>query len=277
MSTTHLHIPQELLERYLSLLGMQRREPSFQTLSELVKAHLYRVPFENISKLNYKLDQDFRGLPDLELYLDGIEHNNFGGTCYTNNYYFSQLLANLGFEVKLCGADMNNPDVHLNSTVTIDGREYLIDVGYAAPFWMPIPLDLETDYSIHLGSDRYVLKPRNTSGCSQLELYRNGELIHGYLVKPFPRRIQEFEQVIFNSLRDEATFMNALLLAKFSEDKSYVIHNFSATEYNKTEPTTRKLKDHDELIQVVHEWFQIPGERTQEALNQLVSLEDPWN
>lgn len=80
-------MPSDLLERYLNLLGVQRRKPSLDALCELVQAHLMRVPFENISKLYYKKHQGLRGLRSLELFLDGIERFHFGGTCYTNNYY----------------------------------------------------------------------------------------------------------------------------------------------------------------------------------------------
>lgn len=277
MSTPYLQIPPVLVDRYLNLLGIQRQEPNFQALSDLIEAHLYRVPFENISKLYYKLHQDFRDIPELESYLDGIEHCHFGGTCYANNYYFSQLLANLGYQVNFCGAAMNKPDVHAVSMVTIDGQDYLIDVGYAAPFWMPIPLDLDKDYIIRLGSDRYVIKPRDASGFSQLELYRNGELKHGYVARPFPRQIQDFEEVIFNSFRDEGVFMNTLLLTKFSPKQSYVINSFTTIQYHGTEPTIRKLEDTEELVQVVHEWFHIPIEHIQDAINQLDSFEDPWD
>jgi arylamine N-acetyltransferase len=277
MNTPYLKIPQVLVDRYLNLLGIQRQEPNFQALSELIEAQLYKVPFENISKLYYNLHRGSRDIPDLESYLDGIEHYHFGGTCYANNYYFSQLLANLGYQVIFCGAAMNKPDVHAVSMVTIDGQDYLIDVGYAAPFWMPIPLDLEKDYIIRLGSDRYVIKPKDTSGCSQLELYRNGELKHGYLARPFPRQIQDFEQVIFNSFRDEGVFMNALLLTKFSPKQSYVINNLTTIEYHGIEPTIRRLEDTDELVKIVNQWFNIPIEHIQDAINQLDSFEDPWD
>ena len=87
---------------------------------------------------------------------------------------------------------MSNPDVHMVSMVNVDGREYLVDVGYAAPFLEPLPRDLATDYSIVLGRDRYVLKPQDAQRCSRLELYRDGNLKHGYLAKPRPKQIGDF-------------------------------------------------------------------------------------
>jgi N-hydroxyarylamine O-acetyltransferase len=271
------HISQENAQRYLNLLGVRRKKPGLQALSELVEAHLFTIPFENISKLFYRVDRNVRVLPNLELFLEGIEKFHFGGTCYTNNYYFYRLLESLGYEIKLCGADMSNPDVHIVSIVTLGEHEYLVDVGYAAPFWMPIPVNLDTDFIIPMGSDRYVLKTKDAAGYSKMELYRDGILKHGYLVKPYPRQIQEFEHVIVDSFRNDATFMNALLLAKFSPKRSYVVHNLTAIEYQDTKSSNRKLKSTDELIHVVDELFGIPEKFTAEVIKQLGQFRDAWN
>ena len=270
-------MPSELVERYLNLLGVRRRKPSIDALRELVQAHLSRIPFENISKIYYKKHRGLRGLPSLELFLDGIERFHFGGTCYTNNYYLYQLLANLGYQTKLCGADMLNPDVHLVSMVTVGKREYLVDVGYAAPLLIPLPCDLATDYTIVLGRDRYVLKPRDVRGCSRMELYRDGNLKHGYLAKPMPRQIHEFEHIIIDSYQDDATFMNALLVAHFFPNQSFVIHNLTVIESHGTVSSIRTLASHDELAQVIFECFGIPREFTIDAMKELGQLEDAWN
>jgi len=277
MNIPYPTMPSELVERYLNLLGVRRRKPSIDALRELVQAHLSQVPFENISKIYYKKHRGLRGLPSLELFLDGIERFHFGGTCYTNNFYLYQLLANLGYQAKLCGADMSNPDVHLVSMVTVEKREYLVDVGYAAPLLIPLPRDLATDYTIVLGRDRYVLKPQDVRGCSRMELYRDGNLKHGYLAKPKSRQIQEFEHVIVDSYQDDATFMNALLVARFYPNRSLVIHNLTVIESQGTVSSIRTLANHDELAQVIVEGFGIPREFTIDAMNELGQLEDAWS
>ena len=160
MSISHPAMTSDLLRRYLNILGVKRRKPSTHALYELVQAQMMKVPFENVSKLYYKKRHNHQGLLNLEFFLDGIERFHFGGTCYSNNYHFYQLLANLGYEINLCGAAMLHPDVHLVSVVSVEQREYLVDVGYAAPFLSPLPRDLTTDHLIVLGRDQYVLKPQ---------------------------------------------------------------------------------------------------------------------
>jgi len=210
-----------LFNRYLDILDIIRREPSVNALYELVKAHLTKIPFENISKLLYK-KQGLKTIPDLSLYLDGVEKNNFGGTCYSNNYYLYLLLKHLGYDVKLCGADMNNPDVHIINIVNVEGREFIVDGGYAAPFIKPLPRDLKENYVISFGNEIYILKPKDDSGCSKLEQYYKGELKHGYTAKPQPRKIEEFRKIIEDSYRNDATFMNAILITRFFESGSIV-------------------------------------------------------
>ncbi len=266
----------KLLRRYLRLLDIQQRKPNVAALHELVKAHMCRVPYENISKLYYKKHLGLRALPGLELFLDGIEQFNFGGTCYANNYYFYQLLANLGYRAMLCGSDMSIPDVHLLSIIDLEKHQYMVDMGYAAPFLAPLPLDLATDHVIELGNNRYVLKPRDKAGRSRLEFYQDGKLKHGYVANPAPKQIGDFEQVITDSYRDEGTFINAILLARFHPGRSLVIHNLSITESQGTESSVRMLANRNELVQVISERFGIPPRFTRDAVNGLGQLEDAW-
>ncbi len=263
-------------DHYLGLLGVPKRSPSQAALAELVKAQMTRVPFENVSKLYYRKRNNLRDLPGLGIYLHGIEHHHFGGTCYTNNYYFYLLLEHLGYEARLCGADMQNPDAHLVSMIKVDGREYLVDVGYAAPFLSPLPRDLNHDFTIELGRDRYVLNPPDSNGCSHLDLYRNGRLKHGYTAKPIPRRIHFFKPVIVNSYNDDATFMNALLLVRFFTDRSLAIHNFTLIKSRGTKSHIEPIPGYEALTQRVEDHFSIPRKIVAEAVADLGSLQDAW-
>jgi arylamine N-acetyltransferase len=170
---------------------------------------------------------------------------------------------------------MNNPDAHLTTIVVVDGREYLVDVGYAAPFMSPLPRDLRLDHTIVLGRDRYVLKPQDAAGCSRLELYRDGILKHGYLAKPMPKQIEDFS--IAGSFRPDATFMNCLLLVRFYPDRSVAIHNLTVVESQGTSFKSHSLDSHDELGHAVEKYFGIPRCIVTEAVGDLRQLNDAWN
>jgi len=267
----------KLFQRYLAALGVSVRELGLDALQELTATHLTRVPFENVSKLYYKKHNGLRGLPSLELYLDGIENYNFGGTCYTNNYYLNLLLKYVGYDVKLCGAGMTNPDVHIVNIVTLDGREYLVDVGYAAPFLKPPPRDLGRDHVVALGRDRYVLKPQDEQCRSRVEMYRDNELIHGYTANPTPRPIQHFDEVIAGSFSEGATFMNALLLVRFNVDRSVAIYNYNLIESNGSDYRIVALADKDELVRTIVDRFAMPSNMVKDVLADMAQLSgDAW-
>lgn len=265
-------IQKHLFDKYLHLLGVERSFPSYRMLCQIIKAHLIKVPFENISKLLYK-KQGLNYIPDLSTYLDGIEKYKFGGTCYANNYFLYLLLKDLGYDIKLCGADMKNPDIHIISIVKIDNKEYLIDAGNAAPFFEPLPTFLTEDYIIEFGNEEYILKPKDETGKIKIEQYSDGKLQHWYTAKPRERLIGEFDKVIKASYSDDAIFMNAIRITKFLEAGSVVIKNLSLTETINNESSTVKitLKDMPFIIQ---EKFGIPAEVVSEAIGHFTELRD---
>lgn len=276
MSETDNHTA--LMEHLLDLLGVFERVPDGNTLNKVVAAFVTRVPFENISKLYYKKRYGLRGLPELERYVEGIERYHFGGTCYSNNYCLHRLLKHLGFDVMLCGADMNNPDVHLVNMVTLDGREYLIDSGYAAPFLEPIPRDSEEEHVIVLGNSRYVLHPKDAEGRSRLELYRDGALTHAYTAKPIHRPIEYFSTVIADSFLDSSTFMNALLLARFWKGRAVILHNLTVIEAEGETQRVRKVECKGDLPAEIEKLFSIPRDIVAETIEGLQSFGgDAWS
>jgi len=270
-------LPEEVVDRYLAILGVARQKPSLAALRGLVAAHLTRIPFENISKLYYRKRLGLVNLPPIRLYLEGIEQHHFGGTCYSNNYHFHLLLRSLGYEAKLCASDMKTPDIHALNMIRIEGREYMADTGYAAPLLEPMPRDLAVNYETRLGRDRYVLKPQDANGCSRLELYRDGVLRHGYLAKPEPRKIEDFSKVIAASFAADATFLNSVLLVRFYPGRSVLIHNLTLVESEGDRSTVHDLVDREELIAAIEQRFGIAREIVREAVGQLGNLQDAWS
>jgi arylamine N-acetyltransferase len=63
---------------------------------------------------------------------------------------------------------MRQPDVHLISTVNINGQEFIVDCGYAVPFFEPMRRDLNEDLIVSLGNETYLLKPKNENEASRI-------------------------------------------------------------------------------------------------------------
>jgi arylamine N-acetyltransferase len=266
-----------IYDKFLKILKISKRDPSISALTQLVQAHLTTIPFENISKIYYKNNFGLMTIPDFDMYIDGISRYNFGGTCYSNNYYLNKLLNYLGYNVRLCGADMTNPDVHIVNIVNIEDREFLIDLGYAAPFYAPIPLDLKEEYKIAFGADKYILIPKTKNGNYELKMFRNERVKHGYKVKPQARSISDFETVINNSFRESATFLNAVLLVRFNPMSSVTIHNFSLIESFKHDFKLARLDNKAELAEKIYFHFVIPKNIVEESLNFITKFEDAWS
>lgn len=261
----------------MGILELPAKEPSFKALKELIHQHLTRIPFENISKIYYKLKYNLNYKPDFERYLEGIRQYNFGGTCYSNNCYFNQLLNYLGYNAMLCGADMSSPDVHIVNVVKIDKKEYLVDVGYGAPFFEPVSLNLNSAHFVCLGNLEYIFHPKDKSGYIELKMFQDGKLKHGYIVKPVKRSIEDFDYVIKDSFREAATFLNSILLVKFNKSSGTMINNFSLIELEEERTKKTILKNKSDLVEKISIHLGIPPEIAEESLTSIKNFGDSWN
>jgi len=262
-----------VFDRYLDLLGVRRTEPDPEALAELTAHHLRRVPFENVSKIYRVKNLGIRAIPPPEEYLDGIERYNFGGTCYTNNYYMHLLLAHLGYSVRLCGADVGFSgaplDNHMVNVVAIGGHEFVVDVGYGAPFLRPLPRDKTTDVVLDYGPNKYILKPVDPEGRSRLEVYQDGQVVHGYLLKPAARRVDYFSEVVARSYTDTASFLNRLMVAHFVDDSHYVMRNDTLTISTPDSSQKRQFESRQDITEAVVRHYGMPPDIVREVINQI--------
>jgi hypothetical protein len=151
-----------------------------------------------------------------------------------------------------------------------------VDAGYGAPFLAPVPLDLERDHEIALGADRFVLKPPDGEGRSTIELHRDGKHVHGYRMNPEPRRIEEFAESLAASFAPEATFMNAVLVARFSPGRGLLLHNRNVIESTGTSSHVTPIADQANVPEVAEERFGIPAGIVREAMAGMELKGGPW-
>ena len=172
---------------------------------------------------------------------------------------------------------MKNPDVHLVIKVTLEEKDYLVDVGYAAPFLDAIPLFLEEDHQILSGRNRYIIKPRDHKGCTRLIMYRDKEHKHGYTLKPEARNIRDFQPVILRSFRPDANFLNSILITKYMAGRFCTLHNLEYSEATGKKMTFYQILQKGELAKKVEEVFKIPSSITSQILDGLDWSGDAWN
>jgi N-hydroxyarylamine O-acetyltransferase len=120
--------------------------PSAQTLRELQLAHLFTVPFENLS-----IHSSEPIVLDDDAIFEKIVARRRGGFCYELNGLFAALLRHLGFEVAMLSAGVANsegvfgPDFdHMTLLVVTNEAQperWLADVGFGDSFLEPLRLD----------------------------------------------------------------------------------------------------------------------------------------
>ncbi|MBZ5620369.1 MAG: arylamine N-acetyltransferase [Acidobacteriia bacterium] len=180
--------------------------------------HLCRVPFENVSKL-LLFGREGAGRPTtVSEFLDGIEHYDLGGTCYTSNPFLAELLAALGYDTDLLGADMSAPNVHTVIRVRMGGVNYHVDVGFAAPFREPMRFD-EPAHEIADGDERFVVENYSVT------VFSGRERLYGYVAHDPPRSLESFSPIILDSYSPGQTFMSCLRITRFFEDHTAEIRN----------------------------------------------------
>jgi N-hydroxyarylamine O-acetyltransferase len=133
-----------LADVYLTRLGFDERlAPTPEALDALHRAHLHRVPFENLD-----LHTGHGITLDVDRFVHKVAVDRRGGFCYELNGAFAWLLATLGFEVELLEGRVHGADGpvmpfdHLCLRVA-GAAPMLADVGFGDCFDGPVPLRLD--------------------------------------------------------------------------------------------------------------------------------------
>ena len=164
---------------YLKHLGWTgTRTPTLDVLRDLHKRHLMNVPFDNA--LNHGRGLDIWEYVDIDVdqVFDEVIIGGRGGVCHEISGLFRTLLRQLGYEVMIMSAGVRmingafGPQrEHMFHVVSIDGRRWIVDVGFAGPSFLQ-PLELAPgvqqqfgcDYKLVRDGDAWILHRRARGG-----------------------------------------------------------------------------------------------------------------
>ncbi|MFI2504713.1 arylamine N-acetyltransferase [Streptomyces sp. NPDC018972] len=185
------------VDAYLRRLGVEQPAwPTVEALRELHLRHLRTVPFENLSvHLGEEIVLDEKRL------LDKVVEARRGGFCYELNGVFGALLAALGYDVQLLaarvygdGGRLGIPYDHLALRVrTVDGGDWLADVGFGAHFHLPLALGERGEQEDPGGTFRIAEAGADAAGvrgghdrveAADLDVSRNGRPVYRLEVRP---------------------------------------------------------------------------------------------
>ncbi|HUI80928.1 MAG TPA: arylamine N-acetyltransferase [Bryobacteraceae bacterium] len=201
-------------------IGVAGLPSGLDGLRTVVRQHLFRAPFENISKLCLLGREGAGRFVSISEFLDRIELLDLGGTCHACNPFLAELLRALGYDADLLGADMPpRLNCHTCLRVRLDSVAYHVDVGYGGPFREPIRMD-RLPHEIIEGARRYVFGWNATESRYEMAVYAGENRVHGYFVNESPRTLDFFAPSMQNSFQPTASFLNCIRICRFFEDHS---------------------------------------------------------
>lgn len=146
------------LARYFRRLGLSQdddamlKAPSLRALCQLHEAHLRHIPFDNTVQHGATQNQKYPAQTlDVDVNARKILDDFRGGFCFELNGLFAKLLKEFGFaKVRRVPATVYAPDVgwrgnptHMFVVVSVEGCDYICDVGFGEPYLHPLRYDTE--------------------------------------------------------------------------------------------------------------------------------------
>jgi arylamine N-acetyltransferase len=203
----------------LKILKLDSTKPTFEFFRLVIERYQRFIPYENLSKLVRS-----RGLgptlPSFAEYVQDILDHGHGGTCFAQNIYARELLTYLGFEVVLQGRWLDGKMLHPNLRVSIDSKNYFVDLGNMTPFSGPFVLDPRQTVTQQIGLQNYVFTPLEDNVSSDLQIFREGKLIRDIKSTGPTPDADQLAKGIAETFEPSAMFMTHLVAHKVFKDLS---------------------------------------------------------
>ncbi|RXJ95638.1 hypothetical protein CRV00_04135 [Malaciobacter molluscorum] len=191
---------------------------SIENLTKLHESYILNVPYEN---LDFVFKKEF-SVNILKIY-EKIVCNNRGGICYESNTLFMYLLKNLGFDVQMIFAKVEDITYigadypHLALLVRIENKEYLVDVANGQN--VRVPLCLNEDKIVKSEGIEYKLKKINEEEFALMYNHKYRSWQTRYIFTKEKREVSDFS-CVFENTKNYQQFSNhaPLLVTKALED-----------------------------------------------------------
>lgn len=241
-------LQQEHLNAYLSQLGLKHftdiKTFTADHLSQIVKAHLARYAYNNL-QVQVNLGTAAQ-LPSLSAdgLADKILGRHQGGYCFEHNEFLYLVLDSLGLDVRrimgrvLYGRDVDVPKTHQVTCVSLDGQDYIVDVGFAAytpNIAMPIaqerPKILPPFWIEPIAGGEYGVYQNKDNGGFIFYSFDLGRYSHADTV----------QANFYVSSYADSKFVKELVCSRIGTTETHLLHN---NKYSKIQATER----HDEEV-----------------------------
>jgi N-hydroxyarylamine O-acetyltransferase len=230
------------LDAYLERIDYRgASEATLATLQAVQRSHLASIPFENI---DVRLGRPI-GL-DLETLQAKLVAGGRGGYCFEQNSLFAAALGTLGFEVSTLEARVRPPGAtatlartHMVLHLTVDGQDWIADVGFGAdgPL-VPVPLDGTVSEQ---SDDVYRIEREEESTCVLRRSWR-GTWRDLYAFTLNPALPVDFEMAnYFTSTHPESSFVRTLTVQRSGREQRQILRGRIYTVRRGTRETEREI------------------------------------
>ena len=255
-------------ERYLEHLKLKREKPTLVFLTQIIKAHLARVPYENLSKL-LRFKQVGASIPSFEEFVNQQYENNLGGTCFAQNIHLNRLLKNLEFNSQLVGIRRDGILSHVSLRVDLDGDNYLVDVGIMSPIAGPYRIHPEASFDTWIGNQQFIYKPAHDQKNYVLEIHRDGKMIRAFHSTLEPITDHDVAIGIQKTFEPGAMFMKTLCVHRVFSEYSIGLWNRQLYRIQGDARDIRKLVSFVDLKAALTENLKLPNYPLDEAIQLL--------
>ncbi|MGW1756856.1 arylamine N-acetyltransferase family protein [Streptomyces mirabilis] len=266
-------------DAYLRRIGAHHPAwPTSGVLRDLHLRHLKAVPFENLSiHLGEEIVLEEKRL------LDKVVGGRRGGFCYELNGAFGALLGALGFDVTLLAGRVYGeegrlgiPYDHLALRVrTVDGGDWLADVGFGAHSHYPLAFGARTEQVDPGGTFRVLEAGPDAAGvrgvggrreAEDLDVIRDGG--PQYRLEVRPRVLGDFAAgAWWNTTSPKSHFTRSLVCSRVTEAGGRITlsgRNLTATAPDGTKEVSELATD-EEVLALYRERFGIELDRVPEV------------
>ncbi|WP_210463274.1 arylamine N-acetyltransferase family protein [Rufibacter roseolus] len=214
------------IQLYLDRINFNRQvSVSKEVLFELQAAHLLSVPFENLDiHYNQKIKLDTDAI------YKKIVLNRRGGFCYELNGLFYQLLKGIGFDARMVSGRVHIKDEnygaeydHMAIVVGVNGKEYLVDVGFGKFSYKPLEISLGVNLQDEFGLFKF---DKAYDDYLRINLFKDGSWVPQYLFDLKGREFQEFGEMCgFHQTSKESHFTQKKVISIITKNGRKTLSN----------------------------------------------------
>lgn len=228
---------------------------SAETLRNLQVAHLFNVPFENLS-----IHAHEPIVLDDQALFGKIVARRRGGFCYEANGAFAALLRALGFAVTMLSAevarptgDFSPPFDHMALLVQLQ-QPWLVDVGFGDSFVAPLRLDVTSEQVQGKQAFRII-----SDEAYRVVLQRqDGEWKPMYRFTLMPHQFPDYEQMCqFHQTSPQSHFTQNRICSLATPDGRITLSGMRLIVTSKDGREERELTSRQEYDEILREQFGI--------------------